>query len=310
MANENLIHKVIINGNIITNYSDYSFIHRKSYEEEPIRTNGVIINLNHYKTFLTPQLTFSFKYMSIDVYRTLMQLIYSTNEFDVICYDIINDVQLQAKMYFEPKEMAQILILTNGLSLEQQLTTLAALDETFTLIGTNADINLLQIIFDANGGTLVGDNPNGEGLYGEYFQIPSNDVFEKTGYLIYSFNTKADGTGISYNPNYIIQITNPLTLYVIWKSNDLFNLSFDYNGATKPSELPEDDPNWISYKEVTYNQPIGTLPIPTRDDYTFNGWYWIIPNEYAINLEDAKVESTDNYPYQYNKICYAKWTKI
>ena len=306
MANENLIHEIIINGVTITNYSEYGFIHRKTYEEEPIRTNGVIVNLNHYKTFLTPQLTFSFKYMDIDAYRTLMSLITATNEFDVICYDAINDIQLQAKMYFEPKEMAQLLILTKGQSLETQLTTLGVLDETFSLIGTNADINLLQILFDGNGGTLTGDSPNSEGLYGEYFQMPNSDVFENTGYLIDNFNTKADGTGIAYNPNYIIQITNALTLYVIWKSNTLYNLSFDYNGATAPVG-DEGTANWISSKEVTYNMAIGTLPEPTRTGYTFDGWYWVIPNDNVVNLEASKLSEIDNYPYEANKVCYARW---
>ena len=196
------------------------------------------------------------------------------------------------------------------LSLENQLTTLATLDETFNLVGTNSNIDLLQILFDANGGTVVGDSPNGEGVYGEYLQIPGSDAFAKTGYLVDNYNTKADGTGIAYKPNYIIQITNPLTLYVIWKTNTLYNLSFDYNGAIKPEELEDDDPNWITNKEVTYNQPIGALPQPTRTGYTFDAWYWVIPNDTVINLEDSKLSTLDNYPYQSNKICYVRWIKI
>lgn len=304
MANENTIHKVIINGTVITNYSEYSFIHRKTYEEDPVRTNGVIVNLNGYKTFMTPQLSFSFKYMPIETYRTLMALINgTTNEFNVICYDFINDVQLQAKMYFEPKEMANLLILVKGQSLEQQITTLAVLDETFTLVGTNADLDLIPITFKANGGTII-TSPNGEGLYGEYFEIPSGSEFSRTGYLVDSYNTKSNGTGISYKPNFILQITHPLELFVIWKTNTTFNLSFSYN---VPSDRAVDS-EWETSKVVTYNQPIGELPNPTLNGYTFDGWYWVIPANQP-NLEGARVNATDNYPYNYNAICYGKWTK-
>lgn len=304
MANENFIHKVIINGLVITNYSDYSFIHRKTYEEEPVRTNGVIVNLNSYKTFMTPQVSFSFKYMPIETYRQIMQLVNgSTNEFDVVCYDIINDVELREKMYFEPKEMANLLILTRGQSLENQLTTLAVLDETFNLIGTNADLGLLPITFNANGGTVV-ESPNGEGMYGEYFEMPSGNEFSRSGYLVDSYNTQANGSGIKYLPNFIIQITNPLSLYVIWKSNTTFNLSYSYN-------VPSDravDVEWETSKVVTQSQPIGELPSPTLNDYTFDGWYWVIPANQP-NLEDTRVNETDNFPYNYNAICYGKWNK-
>jgi hypothetical protein len=306
MANENLIHQIIIDGIVITNYSEYSFIHLKSYEESPVRTNGVIVNLNAYKTYITPTLTFSFKYMPIEIYRTLMQLINgSKNEFEVVCYDIINDVQLRAKMYFEPKELANLFILTKGQSIENQLTTLAVLDESFSLIGTNAEINLIPITFDVNGGTLSGDSPNGEAMYGEYFQMTSGEEFTKSGNLVDNFNTKADGTGIAYKPNFIIQVTHPLNLYVIWKVNTIFNLSFSYNVPNGKQVNNE----WEKSKEVTYNQPIGELPNPTLDGYTFSGWYWVIPTNQP-NLEETEVLSTANYPYQYNSICYGSWVKV
>lgn len=307
MANENSIHKVIINGTVFENYSEYGFIHRKTYEEEPVRTNGVIQNLNAYKTFLTPQLSFSFKYMPISAYRALMQLVNSTaNEFDVVCYDYINDIELKAKMYFEPKEIANLLILVKGQGLEQQLTTLAVLDESFNLVGTNADLDLISITFNANGGTVI-SNPNGEGVYGEYFEMPTGNEFSRTGYLVDNYNTKADGTGISYKPNFIVQITHSLELYVIWKANTTFNLSFNY-GDVQPPVGSENDENWTRSKIVTQGMPIGALPQPSQTGYTFDGWYWVIPASQP-NLEDVRVKTTDNYPYNYNAICYAKWVK-
>lgn len=302
MANENLIHKVTINGTTITNYSEYSFIHEKTYAEEPVRTNGVIQNLNGYDTYMTPHLTFSFKYMPIEVYRTIMRLYYSANEFDVVCYDTINDVSLRAKMYFEPKEMAKLLILVKGQSLENQLTTLAVLDESISLIGTNASLDLLGITFDANGGTLVGDNPNGEAMYGEFFRLPDSGVFEKSGYLLESFNTKADGTGVKYLPNYVLQVTGSLKLYAIYAENLTYTLDFNYMQVPQPSD--DLDSDWIESKQCTYGQEIGALPQPSPNHYTFMGWYWYPPDS-AYDFSASIISSTDIYNYKYNKTAYA-----
>lgn len=304
MANENLIHKIIIEGEVFTNYSEYSFIINAPYEIEPVRTGDEIVNLNSYKRFNIPELTFSFDYMPIEYYRKLMKLATGTkNELSVVCYDIINDIQWSGYMYFHPKEMANLLILVKGQSLEQQITTLATLGETFTMVSTNKQKGLIPIIFNANGGTVV-DSPNGEGMYGEYFEMPSGNEFSQTGYLVDSYNTKADGTGISYKPNFILQITHPLELYVIWKTNTTFNLSFSYNVPSDRAVNPE----WETSKVVTHNQPIGELPSPTLNDYTFDGWYWVIPANQP-NLEDTRVNATDNFQYNYNAVCYGKWTK-
>ena len=42
-----------------------------------------------------------------------------------------------------------------------------------------------------------------------------------------------------------------------------YNVAFDATGGITP----------ITNKNITYNAPYGTLPIPSRTGYTFKGWY-------------------------------------
>lgn len=104
MAKSNNKIMLSINGNEIPCPSSYSYVDAKSYFKEPTRSaTGVINNLNSYATFFTPRLTFSFKYMPIEVYRLLMKLIKSYNEFIVTAYDPVDDAYVTRKMYFYPK---------------------------------------------------------------------------------------------------------------------------------------------------------------------------------------------------------------
>ena len=258
--------KVVINGQPIPYLSDYSFVDAKSFFKEPVRSaSGVINNLNSYATFLTPRLKFSFKLMPIETYRTLMKLIKDYNEFIVTVYDIVEDKYVTHKMYFHPKEFPAIY--------QHSLETLGILDESFELVGTNASLEELSVVYNSNppiesettlttGATI---NYNDEFIVGTYDNlegVTNPNYFYYPGYTLQKWNTKADGTGISYfDGNIIDNISSSMVLYAIWRANELFTLSFDYQNATSGnSELT---------REISQNSQIGALPIPVKNGYTF-----------------------------------------
>ena len=103
------IEKVIIDGNEFTDYSAFSFIWEKSYVKSPVRGgDGSIVNMDSYATFVIPHLKIDFSMMSIDSYRVLMSLLYMKNEFEVTCYDVVNNRQTTNKMYFSTEEMPKL----------------------------------------------------------------------------------------------------------------------------------------------------------------------------------------------------------
>lgn len=122
-----------IDDEVISGYSSYSFVKVKEYLKEPVRaTDGSIKNLNDYVTFITPKVRIKFNALSLDGYRLLMRKILEKNEFNVGCYDFINDEWVNNNMYFYPNDYPEIF--------QFDLNVLAILNYEIELIGTNTPI--------------------------------------------------------------------------------------------------------------------------------------------------------------------------
>ena len=126
---------------------------------------------------------------------------------------------------------------------------------------------------------IVEYNPNGgtgamvdENLYfpGDQATVKTNE-FTRTGYTFDRWNTEADGTGMSYNPNgnnnkVTIERAN-VTLYAQWTANTHTVTYTDGANGTVFSDVAKTG----TYGEAIpkYNDENNS---PTRDDYTFKGW--------------------------------------
>ena len=83
-------------------------------------------------------------------------------------------------------------------------------------------------------------------------------------------------------------VTGDLTLYAKWTANT-YTVTFDAGeGTVTPNE-----------KQVTFDQPYGDLPTPTRTGYIFGGWWW---GETQIT-KDSFVQVDSNHTVQ------ARWTE-
>ncbi len=78
--------------------------------------------------------------------------------------------------------------------------------------------NVATITFDANNGT--GTMESKKVTKGEDSTLPVNK-FTREDYDFVKWNTKADGTGSDYEDSGIINITEDITLYAIWKSKPI-----------------------------------------------------------------------------------------
>ena len=115
------------------------------------------------------------------------------------------------------------------------------------------------------------------------FNIPKN-TFTKDGYNFKEWNTKADGTGTSYNDEASISLTEDTTLYAIWKKKE-FNITFDSNTGTGTME------NQIAKYEENIMLNKNTF---TKTGYNFKEWNTNADgtgtsynNEATINLTDS-----------------------
>lgn len=142
------------------------------------------------------------------------------------------------------------------------------------------------------GKSLVVDfSGNGGELDSEKVLVPYNTAISsfpnatRKGCTFVEWNSKADGTGDTYNKNTKV-IHNNLTLYAIWKTKSP-TVTLDSNNGTVSKD---------SFT-VKYNTAIGNIPAPKRDGYEFTGWYY---------QDGRKFSSTDKMPDKDIKLT-AKW---
>ena len=140
------------------------------------------------------------------------------------------------------------------------------------LVSTNSGIITLYAIWQENSYTIKFDNNTGDGqmpdelvMYNE--KITLTNGFVKEGYTFTNWNTKADGTGITYSSteqvNKLVNKNNGnITLYAIWQENN-YTINFNSNGGSG---------NMTSVI-ASYNESIN-LPENKfiRDGYKFNSF--------------------------------------
>lgn len=278
--NERHVSEIWVDGNLIKGYFTYTFFTEKTYAKEPERSQGgQIDNLNSYATFLTPTLKIEFNAMSMDMYRKIMKLINSKNEFQVTAYDPVEDEFVTHNMYFSPAEYPELYI--------YNLEVLAVLNYTIELIGTNTALNTVSIVYHSNPPAGVGNDSQLDSTSATFGQeVIIGDGINVGGYQGYSFvgwNTKSDGTGTTYQNDSAITISSnlDLVLYAIWSASGTYTLSYNY-GLGTTAEDASGEP--LYSKLINLNEVIGTLPTTSAnkveyndveyDAYDFKGWYW------------------------------------
>ena len=118
----------------------------------------------------------------------------------------------------------------------------------------------IAVTFDLNGGTSSGtlsaENLHYNKPYGEIFPEVTREGYTLAGW----YTTAAGGSKVTATTN----ITNPddHKLYAHWTANR-YDASFDAQGGRVTT----------TKKTLTYGVAYGTLPVPTRSGYVFDGWY-------------------------------------
>ncbi|MBP3635641.1 MAG: InlB B-repeat-containing protein [Bacilli bacterium] len=110
-------------------------------------------------------------------------------------------------------------------------------------------------------------------------------------------NTKEDRKGKPYkieliknSDEYSNSITNDEQILPVKQYPETYTVYFDYNGGVEG----------IKSKDVTYKNKYGSLPIPIKEGYTFDGWY--------TNLDyNEKTTNTSKVTIKGNHTLYAKF---
>ena len=146
---------------------------------------------------------------------------------------------------------------------------------------------------------------------GESVVIAGADLFEREGYTISSWNTMANGGGLSFMPGDVYQGGNGLTLYAQWEAK-IIQVNLDENGGSGGTNTIylKYDSGWYSSSSCTSSSKITALPsTPTRTGYEFKGYNTepdgsgtlAVSETGAINVSDT-FYSTDG-----TRTWYAVW---
>jgi uncharacterized repeat protein (TIGR02543 family) len=143
------------------------------------------------------------------------------------------------------------------------------------------------VTFDANGGSVSTSSKTV--TYGStYGELPTPT---RTGYTFTGWYTAASG-GSQVTSSTTVTVTSDHTLYAHWTKTDV-TVTFDPNGGSvSPSS-----------KTVTYGSTYGTLPTPTREGYSFDGWF-------TASEGGSQVTSSTTVTTASNHTLYAHWTAM
>ncbi|MDR0850165.1 MAG: InlB B-repeat-containing protein [Christensenellaceae bacterium] len=121
-------------------------------------------------------------------------------------------------------------------------------------------------------------------------------IFGPTGIL------QNDKAGFTANDNLKKWLhAGTVTLKAGWIANG-YTLGYSYNGATGG--------DGASNQPVTYGQAVGTLPSPTREGYSFGGWFKEAGLVNQITSSTIYNSTNFNLDGSLNSTIYAKWTHI
>lgn len=147
--------------------------------------------------------------------------------------------------------------------------------------------NTYTVSYNANGGS--GAPANQTKTYGVTLTL-SNTKPTRTGYTFSAWNTAQNGSGTSYAPGGSYTANAAVTLYAQWTVNT-YVVTFDAQGG---SVTP-------ASKSVTYGQPYGSLPVPVRAGYRFDGWFTAATGGTQVTAETVVTVTAA-------QTLYAHWT--
>lgn len=154
------------------------------------------------------------------------------------------------------------------------------------------------LTYDGNtsdGGTA----PSSTTGFGTYSTSTNSGTLTKSGYTFGGWNTAANGSGVTYQPADLINLTGNITLYAIWTSSAPSGYSLSYNPNNSSSGTAPSTTNGSGSVNTAPNS--GGL---TRSGYTFAGW------NTAADGSGFTYQPGDTINLSSNVTLYAMWTPL
>ena len=136
----------------------------------------------------------------------------------------------------------------------------------------------ITVTFDAHGGS---------GSMPPQAMAPTTpliaNTFTREGYFFIGWNTEADGTGDTYTDGADYSFTDDVTLYAQWAINT-YTVTYDTGDGTD-----------VSPATVEHGQILTAPTTPTREGYTFTGWYTDLDTTVDFDFDTPIVDDITLY---------------
>ena len=208
--------------------------------------------------------------------------------------------QIELKYAFDETKALSLNIFTKtGYTFKNWNTKADGSGDTYTdgqIISTDKNMRLYaqwspneQIVsYDANGGTGTMDNQK---YYYNVSQEINENLFEREHYTFKNWNTKADGTGTSYNDKQSIKVTDNITLYAQWSPRE-YVITFDANGGA----------GTMDNQSIVYDVETELNDVKfDRDGYIFKNWNTKANGTGTSYADKQSIKVTENITL------YAQW---
>ena len=163
-----------------------------------------------------------------------------------------------------------------------KITTSTKVSPAYMTLYAHYSPKTFAVSFNSQSGSSVADkNVTYNGTYGS---LPTPT---RTGYNFAGWYTKAGG-GTQVTSTTKVTTAANHTLYAHWTAKT-FTITFNSQGGSS-----------VASKTVTYNSSYGTLTNPTKDGYTFQGWFTAASGGTKV-IASTKVKITAN------QTLYAQW---
>ncbi len=150
----------------------------------------------------------------------------------------------------------------------------------------NKTTETYTLTFDANGGEGKMD---GLTLENSEYKILPGSTFTKEGYVFASWNTKADGTGVSYTDKSQITLDENATLYAQWKEKIILTLNSNIE------TIDNVEKGYLNTRVVQLNNPFA------NEEYKFIGWNTESDGTGISYTEDEEITLSESITL------YAQW---
>ncbi len=139
-------------------------------------------------------------------------------------------------------------------------------------------------------------------------EFEGSELFEREGYNFLYWNTEANGGGLTFLPGDSYTGSVGLTLYAIWEEVRIFEITLDPNGGSGGTQEI-----WVKYgngfyvnSSATGNSITSLTSLPTREGYTFNGFYTSATSGSRIIDSTGNIVVSNTFTTA-DVILYAQW---